>query len=49
MRASFLRKDTVDVGLFGPIGRSAAEVRVFPSWDVFWLIPDRSASALRLS
>jgi len=40
---------TVDFGFLGPVGKSATEVRFFHFATVFWLIPWRFASALRLS
>jgi hypothetical protein len=40
---------TVDFGFLGPVGKSATEVRFFHVATVFWLIPWRFASALRLS
>ncbi len=40
---------TVDLGSLGPVGRSVAEVRFFHLATVFWLIPCRRASTLRLS
>lgn len=30
---------TVEAGFFGPVGRSATEVRFFHFATVFWLIP----------
>ena len=39
MTASSSIERTVDLGSFGPVGRSAAEVRFFHLATVFWLIP----------
>lgn len=39
MTASSSTESTVDRGAFGPVGRSATEVRVFHFVTVFWLIP----------
>jgi hypothetical protein len=38
MTASSSIERTVDFGSFGPVGRSAAEVRFFHLATVFWLI-----------
>lgn len=41
---------TVEYGSFGPVGRSyTAAVRFFHFATVFWLMPWRFASTLRLS
>ena len=39
MTASSSIESTVDLGSFGPVGRSATEVRFFHLATVFWLIP----------
>lgn len=39
MMASSSTVRTVDRGSFGPVGRSATEVRFFHLATVFWLIP----------
>jgi hypothetical protein len=39
MIASSSIDSTVDLGSFGPVGRSATEVRLFHFATVFWLIP----------
>ena len=49
MIASCSTVSIVDSAFFGPVGRSVAEVRRFHLATVFWLIPCRLASALRLS
>jgi hypothetical protein len=49
MMASSSIDRTVDVGSLGPVGRSATEVRFFHLATVFWLMPQRFASALKLS
>ena len=49
MTASCSTDSTVERGRLGPVGRSATEVRAFLLATVFWLIPQRWASALRLS
>ena len=48
-RASSPADRTVDLGSFGPVGRSETEVRAFHLATVFGLIPQRFASPLRLS
>jgi hypothetical protein len=48
MIASSSIDNTVDFGSFGPVGRSATELRFFHLATVFWLIPWCLASALRL-
>ena len=40
---------TVYVGSFGPVGRSLTDERFFHFATVFWLMPYRLASVLRLS
>lgn len=49
MTASSSVESTVDRGSLGPVGKSATEFRVFHFATVFWLIPQRLASVLRLS
>jgi hypothetical protein len=49
MIASSSIDSVVDLGSFGPVGKSAVEVRFFHLAIVFWLTPCRFASALRLS
>ena len=49
MIASCSTVSTVDFASFGPVGRSAVEVRFFHLATVFWLIPWRRARTLRLS
>lgn len=39
MTASSSIESTVDLGSFGPVGRSATEARLFHFATVFWLIP----------
>jgi hypothetical protein len=39
MIASSSTDSTVDFGSFGPVGRSATELRFFHFATVFWLIP----------
>ena len=40
---------TVDLATFGPVARSAVEVRRFHLATVFWLMPWRLAKTLRLA
>ena len=40
---------TVECASFGPVGTSATDDRFFHFATVFWLMPWRFASALRLS
>ena len=47
--ASSSGESTVERASFGPVGRSATEVRRFHLATVFRLIPDRFAKALRLA
>jgi hypothetical protein len=49
MTASSSMERTVDRGSFGPVGRSAVEVRSRHFATVFRLIPWRLARVLRLS
>lgn len=41
--------NNVEAVSFGPVGTSATELGFFHFATVFWLIPQRSASALRLA
>ena len=49
MTASSSIDRTVDLASLGPVGRSPTAVRFFHLATVFWLMPWRFASALRLS
>ena len=49
MIASSSTDRTDDFGSFGPVGKSATDVRFFHLATVFWLMPWRLASCLRLS
>ena len=49
MTASSSIDSTLEQATFGPVGRSAVEVRRFHLAPTFWLIPWRLASALKLS
>lgn len=49
MTASSSTDSTVDLGSRGPVGRSAAAVRLFHLATVFWLMPYRLESSLKLS
>jgi hypothetical protein len=46
--ASSSINNTVDLAILGPVGRSAVAVRFFHLATVFWLMPYRLASVLRL-
>ena len=49
MIASCSIVSVVECGSFGPVGKSFVAVRFFHFATVFWLMPWRFASALRLS
>ena len=49
MIASSSTESTVDLGSRGPVRKSLTDDRFFHLATVFWLIPYRRASALRLS
>ena len=49
MTASSSMVSTVECASFGPVGKSLTAVRFFHFATVFWLMPCRFASVLRLS
>ena len=49
MTASSSMLSTVECASFGPVGKSLTAVRFFHLATVFWLMPWRFASVLRLS
>jgi hypothetical protein len=49
MIASSSSVSTVDLASFGPVGKSTTDDRLLHLATVFWLMPKRADSALRLT